>query len=84
MSTETLNTYKISAEQLKQYIARIQRLEAEKADIATDIKEVYAEAKSNGYDTKTMKSIIKILKKDRNERMEEEALLETYMEALGE
>ncbi|MCR9129785.1 MAG: DUF2312 domain-containing protein [Alphaproteobacteria bacterium] len=71
-------------EQLKQFVARIERLEEEKAGIAADIKEVYAEAKSFGYDTKVLRKVISIRKQDRHEREEQEALLELYLGAVGE
>jgi len=69
--------------QLKSIVERIERLEGEKAVIASDIKDVYAEAKGNGYDVKALRTIIRLRKQDANERAEQEALLETYMEALG-
>ena len=69
--------------QLKAFIERIERLEEEKAAIAGDIKEVYAEAKGNGFDTKVLRKIISLRKVDHHERMEQEALLEIYMIALG-
>ena len=62
---------------------QIERLEEEKAAIAGDIKEVYAEAKGNGFDTKVLRKIVSIRKQDQNERMEQEALLELYLTALG-
>lgn len=71
-------------EQLKQFVARIERLEEEKATIAADIKEVYAEAKSFGYDTKVLRKVISLRKQDRHEREEQEALLELYLGAVGE
>ncbi|MEQ8403903.1 MAG: DUF2312 domain-containing protein [Oceanicaulis sp.] len=71
-------------EQLKQFVARIERLEEEKASLAADIKEVYAEAKSFGYDTKVLRKVISIRKQDRHEREEQEALLELYLGAVGE
>lgn len=70
-------------DQLKQIIERVERLEDDKADIAADIKEVYAEAKSRGFDTKAIKAIIRIRKQDENARKEAEAVLDTYMHALG-
>jgi uncharacterized protein (UPF0335 family) len=73
----------VSAEQLKLFIERIETLEEEKRGLADDIKGVFAEAKSNGYDVKTMRTIIKLRRMDRNDRAEQEALLETYMSALG-
>jgi uncharacterized protein (UPF0335 family) len=69
--------------QLKSLVERIERLEEEKKTIAGDIKEVYAEAKANGFDTKILRKLITIRKKDRNEREEEEAILDLYMSALG-
>ena len=71
-------------EQLKQFVARIERLEEEKASLMADIKEVYAEAKSFGYDTKVLRKVISLRKQDRNEREEQEALLELYLGAVGE
>jgi len=73
----------VAAEQLRLFIERIERLEEEKKGIADDIKDVYLEAKANGYDVKTMRSIIRLRKMERNARMEAEALLETYKSALG-
>ena len=72
----------VAADQLKAVIERIERLEEEKAAIAGDIKEVYAEAKGNGFDTKVLRKIVAIRKQDRNERMEQEALMEIYLEAI--
>lgn len=72
-----------SNEQLKSIVERIERLEADKADIASDIKDVYAESKGNGYDVKALRTIIRIRKQDPNERQEAESILETYMHALG-
>ena len=73
----------VSAEQLRLLIERVERLEEEKKGISDDIKDVYGEAKAVGYDTKIMKQIVKLRKKSRDARMEEEALLETYKSALG-
>ena len=73
----------VSGEQLRLLIERVERLEEEKKGISDDIKDVYAEAKAVGYDTKIMKQIVKLRKKTRDARMEEEALLETYKTALG-
>lgn len=72
-----------SSAELRQFIERVERLEEEKATISDDIKDVYGEAKGRGYDTKTMRTIIKIRKQDRSERMEQEAILNTYLSALG-
>ena len=74
----------VARDQLKSIIARIERLEEEKKALADDIKEVYAEAKANGYDTKVLRKVVSIRKQDRNERAEQEALLELYLGALGE
>ena len=70
-------------EQLKSFIERIERLEEEKKTIADDIKEVFAEAKGTGFDTKAMRSIIRLRKKDQAERQEEESILDLYKAALG-
>ncbi|NTF17543.1 DUF2312 domain-containing protein [Agrobacterium rubi] len=80
MSEETST---IAADELRQFIERIERLEEEKAVISSDIKDAFGEAKGRGYDTKAMKTIIRLRKKDANERIEEETILETYMAALG-
>lgn len=70
-------------DQLKAIIERIERLEEEKKTISDDIKDVYAEAKGNGYDTKALRTIVRIRKQDANERAEQETILESYMVALG-
>jgi uncharacterized protein (UPF0335 family) len=72
-----------SAEQLRLFIKRIETLEEEKKGIADDIKDVYAEAKGTGFDTKTMKAIVRLRKMEANARAEAEALLDTYKTALG-
>lgn len=73
----------IAADQLKQYIERIEKLEEEKANLQADVKEVYAEAKANGFDTKIMRQVIRLRKKDRDDRQEEEHMLDLYKRALG-
>ena len=73
----------ISAEQLRLFIERVERLEEEKKGIADDIKDVYAEAKSTGFDVKTMRSIVRPRKMEKHHRDEAEMLLETYKQALG-
>lgn len=73
----------ISRDQLRSIVERIERLEEEKAATAADIKEVYAEAKGNGFDTPTIRRVIKLRKQDAAERQEAEALLDTYLAALG-
>jgi uncharacterized protein (UPF0335 family) len=69
---------------LKSFIERIERLEEEKKAIADDIKDVYAEAKGNGYDVKIMRKIISLRRQDENKRREEEEILDLYLSALGE
>jgi uncharacterized protein (UPF0335 family) len=83
MDDAAFNTESVAADQLKSFIERIERLEEEKAGIAGDIKEIYAEAKGNGFETKVMRKIISLRKKDHAERQEEEAILELYLQALG-
>ncbi len=73
----------VTAEELRLLIERAERLEEEKKGIADDIKDVFAEAKSRGYDPKTMKRLMTIRKKKREDYQEEESILETYMQALG-
>ena len=73
----------ITAEQLRSYIERIERLEEEKAAIAADVREVYAEAKSNGFDVKIMRHVLRLRKLDHDDRSEQEALLDLYKRALG-
>ncbi|MCJ7420884.1 DUF2312 domain-containing protein [Sphingomicrobium astaxanthinifaciens] len=73
----------IAADQLRLLIERIERLEEEKKAIADDIKDVYAEAKANGYDTKTMRAIVRMRKMEKHQLDEQDALLETYRAALG-
>ena len=70
-------------EQLKSIVERIERLEEEKQALSDDIKEVYAEAKGNGFDAKTLRQVVRLRKQDVAERMEREALLDLYMHALG-
>ena len=70
--------------QLKTIIERIERLEEDKAGVMSDLKEVYAEAKGNGFDTKIMRKVIRIRKMDRAKRQEEEAILDLYLSAVGE
>lgn len=69
--------------QLRGIVERIERLEQEKATIAADIREIYSEAKANGFDTKTLRKVVALRKKAAAERAEEEAMLEVYMAALG-
>ena len=83
MDDAAFQTESIAADQLKSFIERIERLEEEKAGIAGDIKEVFAELKGRGFDVKAVRQILRIRKKDHAERQEEEAILELYMQALG-
>ena len=69
--------------QIKAIVERIERLEEEKAGIASDIRDVYAEAKGNGFDVKALRTIVRMRKQDANERAEQETIVETYMQALG-
>ncbi len=70
-------------DQLRSLVERIERLEEEKKAIADDIREVFAEARGNGFDIKAMRQVLKIRKLDAAERMEQEAILDTYLHALG-
>ena len=74
---------RFAKDQLKAIIERIERLEEEKKTISDDIRDVYAEAKGNGYDVKALRTVIRMRKQDANERAEQETILETYMQALG-
>lgn len=71
-------------EKLRQTIERIERLEEEKKEVAEQIKDVYSEAKAFGFDTKALRQVVRIRKMDRNDREEQEAVLDTYLAALGE
>lgn len=73
----------VARKQLRDFVERIERLEQEKTAIADDIKDVYGEAKGMGFDTKILKKVVALRKKDEQERMEEEAILDTYLHALG-
>ena len=73
----------VARDQLRAFIERIERLEEEKKTIADDIKDVSAEAKGTGFDTKILKKVIAIRKQDHDERLEQEAILDTYLLALG-
>ncbi|MGZ0187834.1 MAG: DUF2312 domain-containing protein [Alphaproteobacteria bacterium] len=73
----------ITAEQLKSYIERVERLEEEKAAISADVREVFAEAKANGFDVKIMRQVLRLRKLDSEERTEQEAILDLYLRALG-
>ncbi len=70
-------------DQLRSFIARIERLEEEKAALTVDLREVYAEAKANGFDVKALRSVVRLRKQDETKRREDEAVLTTYLHALG-
>lgn len=76
-------TETVAAAELRQFIERVERLMEEKQAIQGDISDVFGEAKGRGYDVKAMREIIKLRKKDANQRIEEETILQTYMAALG-
>lgn len=78
-----MTEYNIAADQLRSFIERVERLEEEKANISADIREVFAEAKGQGYDVKAMRQVIKLRKLEAHERDEQEALLDVYQRALG-
>ena len=73
----------IAADQLRSIVERIERLEEEKAVLAVDIREVYAEAKGNGFDAKTIRQVVKLRKMEASDRLEAEALLELYFVAVN-
>ena len=81
--TSTPSNYRVTADELRQFIERFERLEAEKKDIAEQQKEVMAEAKARGYDTKVLRKVVALRKRDADDIAEEEAMLEMYKEALG-
>jgi uncharacterized protein (UPF0335 family) len=74
---------RFAKDQLRAIIERVERLEEEKKAIADDIRDVYAEAKGNGYDVKALRTVVRLRKQDKQEREEQEAILETYLQALG-
>jgi uncharacterized protein (UPF0335 family) len=76
-------THRFAKDQLKALVERIERLEEEKKAISDDIREVYGEAKGNGFDVKALRTVVRLRKQDLNERKEQEAILETYLHALG-
>lgn len=81
--TQSADPYRVTADELRQFIERFERLEAEKKDLAEQQKEVMAEAKARGYDTKVMRKVIALRKREPDDIAEEEAVLEMYKEALG-
>lgn len=83
MESKNQTTYNETSGQLRSFIERIERLEAEKKTVTTDISEVFAEAKGNGFDTKAMREVLKIRKQDPQELEAQEHILDTYKMALG-
>lgn len=83
MTEQTPSAGHNSNAQLKSYVERVEKLEEEKKTYADDIRDVYAEAKSNGFDVKALRSVVKIRKQDTDKRKEEQAVLDTYCNALG-
>lgn len=81
--TNGSDAHGVARDQLRAFVERIERLEEEKKTVADDIKDVYGEAKGMGFDTKMLKKVIAIRKKDEQQRLEEEAILDTYLHALG-
>ena len=75
---------RFAKDHLKAFVERVERLEEEKKTIADDIKEVYAEAKGTGYDVKVLRKVVALRKRDLDERKEEEAILDLYLQAVGE
>ena len=78
-----MENHAVAADELRQFVERIEKLEQEKSDITSDIKDVYTELAGRGYDKKTVRQIVRIRKKDREEIQEEEEVLNLYREALG-
>lgn len=75
--------HNLAKEQLQSIVERVERLEEDKKAIADDIKDVYVEAKGNGFDTKALRTIVRMRRQDANERREHEAIMDSYMQALG-
>jgi uncharacterized protein (UPF0335 family) len=82
-TTTNAESYRVTAGELRQFIERVERLDAEKKDLGEQQKEVMAEAKGRGYDTKLIRKIVSLRARDANDIAEEEALMEMYREALG-
>lgn len=83
MTDQAADPYSVTAAELRQFIERIEHLEAEKKDIGEQIKEVFAECKGRGYDVKVIRKLVALRKRDKDDIAEEEAVLEMYKEALG-
>ena len=84
MAKKAVSSEAVAADRLRAFVQRIERLEEEKAALAADIREIYAEAKGDGFDTKVLRQVIKRRKQDKADLDEQEALLELYLSALGE
>jgi len=82
-TTETVNVGGVAGDQLRSYLERVERLEEEKAALMADIREIFAEAKGNGFDVKIMRQVLKLRKMDGDDRAEAETLLDLYKRALG-
>ena len=82
-NTDEQATIRFGKDQLKAFVERVERLEEEKKALSDDIRDVYAEAKASGFDTKALRTVVRMRKQDANERKEQEAILETYLNALG-
>jgi len=80
---DRMTAAKVARDHLKAFVERIERLEEEKKTISDDIRDVYAEAKGNGFDTKALRTVVRMRKEDAEERKEHEAILDTYLQALG-
>jgi uncharacterized protein (UPF0335 family) len=83
MQEFAMSAARVAKDHLKAFVERIERLEEEKKALADDIRDVYAEAKANGFDTKALRQVVRLRKQDVEERKEQEAILETYLQALG-
>lgn len=83
MAKRSVSSDSVAQDQIRAFIERIERMEEEKKAISDDIKEIYAEAKGNGFDTKVLRMVVRIRKQDHAERMEQNALLDLYLAALG-
>jgi uncharacterized protein (UPF0335 family) len=81
--TDENTAHRFAKDHLKAFVERVERLEEEKKAITDDVRDVYAEAKASGYDVKAMRTVVRLRKLDANERKEQEAILETYLHALG-
>lgn len=84
MSDDAASLTKAAKDKLKQVVSKIERLEEEKKEVSGQIKDVYSEAKSMGYDTKALRTVVRMRRIDRQEREEQGAILDTYLLALGE